>query len=288
MTQAASEFDPNVVKMFQEVWTSSLCQALKQISGEDFEARVTDSAPVSGNEEPAGVWTCFLASARLSGEVGISISQPDALLLADLLRESAPEQTAQLAGDLREAVAEVLRRAAGAAAKAFQSRLGEEVELVFGGFERPTFASGIGFRLELVGPATGPLQFLLISDEGLAKSAAARPAAFSVSPPTSEPERVNASPAPEFQGQENIGLLLDIELEAALRFGEREMQLLEILNLNSGSVVELNRRVNEPVELLVCGKVVAKGEVVVLDGNYALRVTQIGSPADRMSSLRIP
>jgi flagellar motor switch protein FliN/FliY len=80
---------------------------------------------------------------------------------------------------------------------------------------------------------------------------------------------------------------LDIELEAALRFGEREMLLRDILNLNSGSIIELNRRVNEPVELLVCGKVVAKGDVVVLDGNYALRVTQIGSPADRMSSLRI-
>jgi len=70
---------------------------------------------------------------------------------------------------------------------------------------------------------------------------------------------------------------LDIELEATLRFGEREMLLREILNLNSGSVIELNRRVNEPVELLVCGKVVAKGEVVVLDGNYAFRVTQIAS-----------
>ena len=63
------------------------------------------------------------------------------------------------------------------------------------------------------------------------------------------------------------------------------MLLREILDLNSGSVIELDHRVNEPVELLVCGKVVAKGEVVVLGGNYALRVTQVGSPAERMSTL---
>jgi flagellar motor switch protein FliN/FliY len=94
---------------------------------------------------------------------------------------------------------------------------------------------------------------------------------------------VTPSPVRE---KDNIGLFLDIELEATLRFGEREMLLREILSLNSGSVIELDRRVTEPVELLVRGKVVAKGDVVVLDGNYALRVTQIASPADRMSSLR--
>ena len=78
---------------------------------------------------------------------------------------------------------------------------------------------------------------------------------------------------------------MDIELEATLRFGEREMLLNEILELNSGSVIELDRRLKDPVELLVRGKVVAKGDLVVVDGNYALRVTQIATPADRMSSL---
>jgi len=285
LTQVASEFDPNVVKMFQEVFSSSICQVLKQISGEDFEARVIDSAPVSGNEESGEVWVRFSASGRLSGEIGVCVSQADAALLSGLPRGVAPEQAAELRAELREPMAEVLRQIGRAASTAFRSRVGGEVEVEFCGFGRPSGQSGFGFRLEVGSPETQPLQILLISDQGLAKSAAACLSTSGVAPSISQPEKVMASPAQAFPGKENIGLLLDIELEAALRFGEREMLLREILNLNSGSVIELNRRVNEPVELLVCGKVVAKGDVVVLDGNYALRVTQIGSSADRMSSL---
>jgi flagellar motor switch protein FliN/FliY len=283
----ASEFDQNVLKMFQEVWSSSICQVLKEIFDEDFNARVTDSIPVSGNEESAKVWIRFSASGRLSGEIDVCVSQHDAVLLSGPLRGAAPQQVGEPSGDLGEPVAEVWRRIAGAASTAFKSRLGGEVEFVFCGFGCPSWEPCFGFRLEVAGPKTPLLQVLLISNQDLAKSAAACLSTSAVSPSTSEPEKVIPNLAQAFPGKENIGLLLDIELEAALRFGEREMLLREILNLNSGSVIELNRRVNEPVELLVCGKVVAKGDVVVLDGNYALRVTQIGSAADRMSSLRI-
>jgi flagellar motor switch protein FliN len=73
----------------------------------------------------------------------------------------------------------------------------------------------------------------------------------------------------------NLGLLLDVEVEASLRFGEREMRLGEVLELHAGSVVELNRQLQEPVELLVAGRVIARGDVVVVDGNYGLRITDI-------------
>ena len=79
---------------------------------------------------------------------------------------------------------------------------------------------------------------------------------------------------------------MDVELDVTLRFGERQMALRDILDLSAGSVVELNQYVQDPVELLVGKKVIARGEVVVVDGSYGLRVMEIVSPMERIESLR--
>jgi flagellar motor switch protein FliN/FliY len=74
---------------------------------------------------------------------------------------------------------------------------------------------------------------------------------------------------------ENLNLVMDVELNVTLRFGQRKLTLREVLDLTSGSVVELDRQVEEPVELLLDGVVIARGEAVVIDGNYGLRVTEV-------------
>ena len=79
-------------------------------------------------------------------------------------------------------------------------------------------------------------------------------------------------------GQLNLQLVMDVELIVTLRFGQRQLALREVLELTSGSVVELDRQVEEPVELLLEGKVIARGEAVVIDGNYGLRVTEVPQP----------
>lgn len=81
-------------------------------------------------------------------------------------------------------------------------------------------------------------------------------------------------------------LLLDVELEAALRFGAREMPLGEILELGPGDVVQLDRNIADPVDLLVGDKIVARGEVVLLNGNFALRVLEVAEPQRRLESVR--
>ena len=73
----------------------------------------------------------------------------------------------------------------------------------------------------------------------------------------------------------NLTLVMDVELTVTLRFGQRQLTLREVLDLTAGSVVELDRQVEEPVELLLDGKVIARGEAVVIDGNYGLRVTEV-------------
>ena len=77
---------------------------------------------------------------------------------------------------------------------------------------------------------------------------------------------------------------MDVELDVTLRFGERQMALHDILDLSAGSVVELDQYVQDPVELMVGKKVIARGEVVVVDGSYALRVMHIISPMERIES----
>jgi flagellar motor switch protein FliN len=72
--------------------------------------------------------------------------------------------------------------------------------------------------------------------------------------------------------------VMDVELNVTLRFGQRQLALREVLELTSGSVIELDRQVEEPVELLLEGKVIARGEAVVIDGNYGLRVTEVPNP----------
>jgi flagellar motor switch protein FliN/FliY len=71
---------------------------------------------------------------------------------------------------------------------------------------------------------------------------------------------------------------MDVELNVLLRFGQREMPLRDVLDLTSGSIIELDRQVDDPVELLLDGKVIARGEAVIVDGNYGLRVTEIPQP----------
>lgn len=83
-----------------------------------------------------------------------------------------------------------------------------------------------------------------------------------------------------------LDLLYDLELDATLQFGTREMPLREVLELGPGDVVELNRHVSEPVDLVVGDRIIARGEVVVVSGNFALRITEVSTPQMRLESIR--
>jgi len=80
------------------------------------------------------------------------------------------------------------------------------------------------------------------------------------------------------QPAHNLNLVMDVELNVSLRFGKRVLSLRDVLDLGSGSVVELDRMVDDPIELYLDGKLIARGEAVVVDGNYGLRVTEIPQP----------
>jgi flagellar motor switch protein FliN/FliY len=86
-------------------------------------------------------------------------------------------------------------------------------------------------------------------------------------------------------GAWNIELLLDVELPISVSFGNSEMPLKDVLKLGTGSVIELDKSVNDPVLIIVNRKPIAKGEVVMVDGNYGVRILDVESTADRIRSL---
>jgi flagellar motor switch protein FliN/FliY len=84
----------------------------------------------------------------------------------------------------------------------------------------------------------------------------------------------------------NLNMLLDIPLQVTVELGRTKRSVQEILNLSAGSIIELDKLAGEPVDILVNNKLIAKGEVVVIDENFGVRVTNIISPSDRLNKLR--
>jgi flagellar motor switch protein FliN len=87
---------------------------------------------------------------------------------------------------------------------------------------------------------------------------------------------------PSSPSSKTFDLLLDVALPVSVSFGRTELAVKEVLKLTTGSIVELNRSVTEPVEIIVNNCVIARGEVVVVDGNYGVRIHQIASRQERL------
>jgi len=115
---------------------------------------------------------------------------------------------------------------------------------------------------------------------GWALKVAWRPSLTSAYDPPAAPEKPSATPGAGFS--KTFDLLLDVALPVSVSFGRTSLQIREVLKLNTGSIVELNRFVAEPVDVIVNDCVIARGEVVVVDGNYGVRITQLSSREDRL------
>ena len=87
---------------------------------------------------------------------------------------------------------------------------------------------------------------------------------------------------------QNLNILLDIKLQLTVELGRTELPIKKVLELTKGSIVTLNKAAGEPVELYANGKLIAYGEVVVIEDNFGLRITHITDPAKRLHSLGTP
>ncbi len=174
---------------------------------------------------------------------------------------------------------------------------------------QPAFPAGGGAAQAFAGPAGG---FNLGAQMGGAQSGAAQPGAgggggapvfpgvqqtlgqavggapsvFQQAPPNVQPVQfANLQPTPPPQELGNIGLLMDVYMELTVELGRTKKLIRDILGIGEGTIIELDKLAGEPVDILVNHKLIAKGEVVVIDENFGVRVTEIVSPLERMSEL---
>jgi flagellar motor switch protein FliN/FliY len=97
-----------------------------------------------------------------------------------------------------------------------------------------------------------------------------------------EDETVNLSA----EEMKNIALIMDVKLPVRVRIGKKRMLLKDVLNMDIGSVIELNQLANDPLEILVDNHVIAQGEVVIVDGNFGVQITTIGTKKERLNQLK--
>jgi flagellar motor switch protein FliN len=253
---STSESQPD----FFDSFFDALLAAMTDACGQPWLATVvSDVEPVPEDEEP--VHFALAWDGSVEGSCTLTFRRGEALALAAKCQH-------QEAAEFGTEQADVLRRLIDEAGAAVCVSLAAH----YGAFTlRTTPASEAPSedRTALEKTATDD-QGLRISFKFLVSSAlleslsrAAIPATIVEEAPLSTPEA------------RNLDLVMDVELNVTLRFGQRQLALREVMELTSGSVIELDRQVEEPVELLLEGKVIAKGEAVVIDGNYGLRVTEV-------------
>ena len=222
----------------------------------------------------------FSASGGLQGGTAVFIRQPDAILLAQKFLSEPPEEASELSNERKEAVEELLRQVTGLAATSLKVQFGEvKLEVTTG--DAPA-GPGVAVVLLASEASVGSVPLELRFNTELLASVSSSPAA--VSTPVSP---VVSSPAPEpgpATKDINLDLLLGVNLSLTLRFGQRVLTLREILDLNSGAVIELDRQIQEPADLLLGDKLIARGEVVIVDGNYGIRITEVTDPSRRIEA----
>jgi flagellar motor switch protein FliN len=290
----------STIQKFAQVWTNSFLAVLEQLGAASIKSSLSEPetlAAPSQDEMGKSVCAPFSSGGLLQGALLWMAAKGSAVQLAQLLLSEPADPAAEFTDTHKDAFAELLRQVAGQAATLWKRETSAETELVFLTAVAPETESGQSVTLALTGEKLSSVSLRLFLNAGLCKAllsfAAPVPAAPAPqNPETAMPVAGRQAPAehesPASPGlPSNLDLLLDVELDATIRFGERSMLLRDVFGLMPGAVVELNQQVNEPAELLVAGRLIARGEVVIVDGNFGLRVTNVVSAGTRAELLRM-
>jgi flagellar motor switch protein FliN/FliY len=286
------------------------------------ESNELDHLGVATLHDAPAIFVKALYSKGMTGPLIFALPLKEGTILVDLMLGGEGTPSTELAGDSKDALAETFNQIMGSANQTLSDIAGEtlsistvEISMVEGKDQKAlenlmgpgpfndlpisTTQESLKATIHLLLPdaLTQQMKRKLGLGEALAPVAPPAPAPAAapakaqvattpVSAPVSAPA---AGPVAQVTTSSadvrNLDLLLDIELPVVVRMGQTEMQLGELLKLTPGSILELNRAADAPVELLVNGKQIAKGEVVVVDGNFAFRITEIESTAARIRSL---
>jgi flagellar motor switch protein FliN len=285
----------SMIAKFCNTWAESLASVLEQLGVASAKVTAAEPGPAKAlSSEELGVTQSafFSGGGVLKGAQVWVAEKAAAMQLAQLLMSEPLDPAAELSDTHKDAFAEFLRQVAGEMATSWKAIAGGETEIAFQAQSDSVFVPAQSSTVQAEGDKFPAISLRFFVNSALFDALSAPPAAAESAKSAKVTENAAAaggsnvipepSPlAPLGPIPPNLELLLDVELQATIRFGEREMLLREIFGLTPGAVVELNQTVNEPASLLVAGRLVARGEVVVVDGNFGLRVTEVASRGQR-------
>lgn len=253
-----------------EAWRTCLQNVLAQVSGQPAAFDLSaEPLPFAASD----LWYTVVAGGAARGEMTLRLPAPSGTLLAQkFLNETEPAPEG-ITPEHKEALEELLCQIAGLAATAVAATAGGEVQLRLSSSAAPSWSSDTILCLQTRDEAGTPIALEIQISPALA--AALQPRVPAAIAPQALPPSASSAQLPAASYRR----LLDIGLDVKLRFGTRRMLLRDVLALSPGVVVELDNALHSPVDLLLDGRLIAQGEVVVVDGAYGLRVTDIVDPA---------
>jgi len=231
-----------------------------------------------------------IAKVKPKGELIFLIPPEFATAVSDLMLGGEGEAKSEVDEDDLDAVKEIVSNILGALATTLEAQGDmpnlkfEVTEITFISVEEDfsEFGYVINFECQINDILKACQIFLddalygLISNEDVSVSAAGES---------------DSAPAPSAgvalpEEAKNLEMLLDVKLQLRVRIGSKVMLLKDVINMDIGSIVELNQLANEPLDILIDDKKIGEGEVVIVDGNFGIQITSIGSRADRLKSLK--
>lgn len=279
-----------VTKQLVDQWAETFAQVLESMT--DQRPAVTWSA-ASGTLEK-------VANEAGSGADYLWWEQPLQLSPDAIIWVSAPRVTWEHAGTLtlkaagletveaseaRNTWLEILGQSLSALARAVGALLGREVTCDAGREHEPPPETTEWAVVSMSFGETSLPPMLFAFSSKLQELVLAPPAEQNAPPPCAPhaEEEIDAAALPNSR---TMNLLMDVDLPVSISFGRTQLAMRDVLKLTTGSIVELNRGVNEPVEVLINRCLIARGEVVVVEGNYGVRIQEIVNRQVRLRSLR--
>jgi flagellar motor switch protein FliN/FliY len=301
------------LKKFGDQVAAGLADAINALLGKEVHVGLSDVVVVSPGEFAGSLgFSCFCVSLKgsqgLSGEALLLVKERDASILSDLLigqdGANAPEKMTELHlsafGEVLHQMLEVFNREVKLATGSEAAWLIEKTEVLdqslvgqnVGQLAAPLVVFSFGLFVQDL--LSGDLLFCL------SESAASQFAADAVKPvagtgnvkkgvsAVNTQKRAGGSGMSQSDNERggNIGLLMDVPLKLTVELGRTSRTVKEILALAPGSVVELDKLSGEAVDILVNEKLIAKGEVVVIDENFGVRITEILNPEERLTAVQ--
>ena len=242
----------------------------------------------SGKDAPgAGLWWKQSLNAAQGAVVWVGTPEETWVSLGRRILTAAGIDSAS-AEEMRSSYLEVLRQSLSAFASGIGAELRRDVTCTDGSEEAPperTTICSVSIRMD--GEILPALSFAASRELVDALSRSRQPEAATSAGPASDSPAADLAEDDSSQRVFNtLDLLLDVEMPVSVSFGRTQVRIQDILKLITGSIIELDRAISEPVEVIVNNCVIARGEVVVVEGNYGVRINEVMSRQQRLQESR--